>query len=93
MTIVAVKQIGGQWIAAVLKALKQRTGSNLKFNYIICMAASAGNKAVFFPFLTEAAIAPRLYILLTPKLVWIILITISSDRTCGFLRFAFFYVL
>ncbi len=48
MATVAAKQIGGHCIAAVLKALKQRTGSNSKFNDIICMAAYAGNKAVFF---------------------------------------------
>ena len=48
------------------------------------MTASAGNKAVFFSFLTEAALALRLFILLTPKLAWIILIIISSDAAFYF---------
>ena len=72
---------------------KQRTGSNVKFNDIICMAASAGSKAVFFPFLTEAAITPRLLTLLTPKLACIILITISSDGACYFFIFFVVYVI
>ncbi len=48
------------------------------------MTASAGNKAVYFSFLTEASVAPRLFILLTPKLARIILIISSSDAAFYF---------
>ncbi len=48
------------------------------------MAAPADDKAVFFSFLMEAAIAPRLFILLTLKLAWVILIIIPSDGACYF---------
>ena len=48
------------------------------------MTAVAGNEAVFFSFLTEAAIAARLFIVLTPKLAWEILINISSDTAFYF---------
>ena len=51
------------------------------------MAAPAGDKAVFFQFLTEAAITPKLFILLTPKLAWIILIIMSADGACYLLKF------
>ena len=89
--IVAVKQIGEHSISAVWKTLKQRTNYNLEFSDIICMTASAGTKAVFFSFLTEAGLSPRLFILLTPKLFRIILVISSSDG--AFYRFDFFFSL
>ena len=67
-------------ITIVWMAHKQRTYSN----DTIYMNAIAGKEAVFFSFLTEAAIAPRLFFLLTLKLAWEVLIIISSDTTFYF---------